>query len=132
MDRHATHLDILPQMLAALGQHNAQRRRGDLGVLEEQLVEIAHAIEQQIARVDRLDLEELRHHRRQHRRGLTDGRGFERRLIHGFRAVVERSGELRAVVEQIQPVAARFPWLITLHAMIGSPYEQKRKNEEKS
>ena len=33
-------------------------------VLEEQLVEIAHAVEQQAIRVRRLDLDELLHHRR--------------------------------------------------------------------
>ena len=69
MDRHAAHRDFLILMLAALGQHNTQSRARDLGVLEEQLVEIAHAIEQQIARVDRLDLEILDHHRRQPRGG---------------------------------------------------------------
>ena len=39
------------------------RLRG-LGVLEEQLVEIAHPVEQQAIRVGRLDLHVLRHHRR--------------------------------------------------------------------
>ncbi|MNT82932.1 hypothetical protein D3C72_2227330 [compost metagenome] len=65
-------------MLAALGQHDAQSRAGDLGILEEQLVEIAHAIEEQVARIDRLDLEILRHHRRQCRAR----RGFDWRCIH--------------------------------------------------
>jgi hypothetical protein len=51
-------------MLAALGQHDAERARGDLGVLEEQLVEIAHPVEQQAARIGGLDLEVLLHHRR--------------------------------------------------------------------
>ena len=64
LDRHAAHADLLAFVLAALGQHDAERPAGDLGVREEQLVEIAHAIEQQAIRVGRLDLEKLRHHRR--------------------------------------------------------------------
>jgi hypothetical protein len=51
-------------MLAALGEHDAECARGDLGVLEEQLVEIAHAVEQQQPWIGRLDLEILLHHRR--------------------------------------------------------------------
>ena len=51
-------------VLAALRQHDAERARGDLGVGEEQLVEIAHAVEQQAVRVGGLDLQVLRHHRR--------------------------------------------------------------------
>ena len=83
MDRHAAHADVFAQMLAALGQHDAQSRAGDLGVLEEQLVEIAHAIEQQIARIDRLDLEILRHHRGQRGAGRGGRRLVgRRRLIH--------------------------------------------------
>ena len=64
MHRHAAHRNILPLMLAALGEDDAERLRGDLGVLEEHLVEIAHAVKQQVARIDRLDLQELRHGRR--------------------------------------------------------------------
>jgi hypothetical protein len=30
---------------AAFGQHDAERARGDLGVFEEQLVKVAHAVE---------------------------------------------------------------------------------------
>jgi hypothetical protein len=36
-----------PEMLAALGQRDAECPRGDFRVLEEQLVEIAHPVEQQ-------------------------------------------------------------------------------------
>ena len=64
MHRHAAHRDVLALMLAALGQHDAERPAGLLGVVEEQLVEIAHAVEQQRIRVRRLDLDELLHHRR--------------------------------------------------------------------
>jgi hypothetical protein len=53
MDRHAAHRDRLAQVLAALGQRDAQRRGGGLGVVEEHLVEIAHPVEQQRARIGR-------------------------------------------------------------------------------
>ena len=52
------------QMLAALGQHDAERAARDLGVLEEQLVEVAHPVEQQAVRIGGLDLDVLLHHRR--------------------------------------------------------------------
>lgn len=81
VDRHAAHLDVFAKMLAALGEDDPEGRAGDLGVFEEELVEIAHAIEQQIARIDRFDLEILRHHRRQRRRGGAV-LGLERGLVH--------------------------------------------------
>ena len=64
MDRHAAHGDVLAEMLAALGQGDVERRRRGLGVGEEHLVEIAHAIEEQRIGMLRLDLVVLRHHRR--------------------------------------------------------------------
>ena len=63
LDRHAAHRDVGAQMLAALGQHDAERARGDFGVLEEQFVEIAHPVEQQAVRIGGLDLDVLLHHR---------------------------------------------------------------------
>ncbi len=68
VDRHAAHGDVLAQMLAALGQHDAERLRGRHRILEEQLVEIAHPVEQQAVRIGGLDLEKLRHRRRHARR----------------------------------------------------------------
>ena len=62
--RHAAHRDVLALMFAPLGERDAERARGDLSVLEEQLVEIAHAVEQQAVFVGRLNLQKLRHHRR--------------------------------------------------------------------
>src|SRR3546814_19387853 len=53
--RHAAHGDILAQVLAALGQGDIQRRRGLLGILEEHLVEVAHAVEQQDRKSTRLN-----------------------------------------------------------------------------
>ena len=58
LDRHAAHRDVLAEMLAALGQHDAERARRDLGVLEEQLVEVAHPVEQQAIGIGRLDLDD--------------------------------------------------------------------------
>ncbi len=68
MDRHAAHGNVITEMLATLGQRYAERGGGDFGVLKEQLIKIAHAIEQQIARIYALDLKELGHHGR-HARG---------------------------------------------------------------
>ena len=65
LDRHAAHADVLAVVLAALGEHDAERPARDLRVVEEELVEVAHPVEQQAIRIGRLDLEVLRHHRRQ-------------------------------------------------------------------
>ena len=81
LDRHAAHADVLALVLAALGEHDAERFARDLRVIEEELVEVAHAVEQQAARIGRLDLEILRHHRRQPRGGaFRSGAGG----FHGF------------------------------------------------
>ena len=64
MDRHSAHRHRLAAVGAALGQSDVEAGRGGLGVVEEQLEEVAHPIEQQ--RIARLGLEAmiLRHHRR--------------------------------------------------------------------
>ena len=64
LDRDAAHRNVAAEMLAALGQHDAERARSDLGVTEEQLVEIAHPVEQEAIRIGGLDLDILLHHRR--------------------------------------------------------------------
>ena len=74
LDRHAAHGDVLPLMLAALRQDDAERAGGDLGVVEEQFVEIAHPVEQEGARIFGLDRGILRHHRRDFAQGLHFGR----------------------------------------------------------
>ena len=71
LDRHAAHADVLALVLAALGQHDAERPARDFRVVEEQLVEIAHPVEQQAVRIGGLDLEILRHHRREARGGVA-------------------------------------------------------------
>ena len=78
VDRHAAHRDVGALVLAALGERDAERARGDLGVVEEQLVEIAHPVEQQAVRIGRLDLDVLRHHRRRRRRAPSACRSGER------------------------------------------------------
>ena len=76
LDRHAAHRDVVALVLAALGQNDAERARGDLGIPEEQFVEIAHPVEQQAVRIGGLDLDVLRHHRRDAlRRGGSRRRG---------------------------------------------------------
>ena len=64
MDGNAAHGDILTEMFATFGERDPESARSDQGVLQEHLVEIAHAIEQQAVGVGGLDLEILRHHRR--------------------------------------------------------------------
>ncbi len=64
LDRHAAHRNILTEMLAAFGQDDAERPRRHLRILEEQLVKIAHPIEQQAVRIGGFDLDVLLHHRR--------------------------------------------------------------------
>ena len=63
VDRHAGHGDVLPRMLAAVGQGNAQRLRRLARIVEEQLVEVPHAEEDQCIGVALLHVEELLHHR---------------------------------------------------------------------
>ena len=86
MDRHAAHRDILAQMLAALCQRNTKGAGGYGGVLEEQLVEIAHAIEQQAIGIGGFDLEILRNHRggRAGRPGLVGARGGAGGTLRAF------------------------------------------------
>ena len=46
MKRHAAHLDIFTVVFAALGKSDVQSRGGLNRIIKEQLVKIAHAIEQ--------------------------------------------------------------------------------------
>ena len=59
LDRHAGERDAVP----AAGERDAQQLGGALGVIEEHLVEIAHAEEQDGVLVPRLDLAVLQHER---------------------------------------------------------------------
>ena len=60
--RHARHLDRLAVGGAALRQRDVEQLGRALGVVVEQLVEIAHAVEQQHVRMLRLDAQVLLHH----------------------------------------------------------------------
>ncbi len=79
LDRHAAHGDVLAAMLAALGEHDAERAARHLRVTEEQLVEVAHPVEQQAVRIGGLDLDVLLHQRRD---AMVFARGGGRRR-HG-------------------------------------------------
>ena len=85
VDRHAAHRDVGALVLAALGERDAEGARGDLGVVEEHLVEIAHPVEEQAIGIGGLDLEVLRHHRRRRRRRrlAAGGIGARRAGIDG-------------------------------------------------
>ena len=63
MDGHAAHRDRLALIGAAFGQRDIERGRGRQRILEEHLVEIAHAVKQKRAGVRLADGEELGNHR---------------------------------------------------------------------
>ena len=71
MKRYAAHLDRHARRLPACGQRDVQEARGLLGILEEQLVEIAHAIEQQRLRMLSFQPEVLNHHWRMRLQGFV-------------------------------------------------------------
>src|SRR3546814_2105518 len=79
MDGNAAHRHRRPAMLAARRQRDVERRCGRLCIVEEQLEEIAHAIEEQAIARPFLERPILRHHRRCGPRGGRSGvavRGF--------------------------------------------------------
>ena len=76
MDRHAAHRNIFTQMLAALGQRDVERRSRPGCVIEEQFIEVAHPVKQQIAVILGLNLEILGHQRRD---GIVSRRWGRRR-----------------------------------------------------
>ena len=62
VDRHATHRNVVVEMLAALGQRDVERRGSLYGIVKKQLVEVPHPVEQQVVRMLSLDGVVLRHH----------------------------------------------------------------------
>ena len=64
VDRHAAHWDVFAKMLAAFGQRDVEGFGRLGGILEKQLVEIAHPIKQQISGILGFDFQKLRHNRR--------------------------------------------------------------------
>ncbi len=86
-DWHPAHRDVAVKMFSALGEHNPERARGELGVLEKKLVEVAHPVEQQAIRIGSLDLDILLHHRGDAARRIAGsggiGRGVGAGDVHG-------------------------------------------------
>ena len=72
--RDAAHRGFALGPLLTGGESDLEDRRGALGILEEELVEVAHAVEQEAVRMGALDGEVLRHHRRRAVRAFG-GRG---------------------------------------------------------
>ena len=64
VDRHAAHRHIGIPVASTARQRDIERLRRRHRVIEEQLVEIAHAVKQEAARIGLLDREILHHHRR--------------------------------------------------------------------
>ena len=65
MHGNPAHGHVLAGLLAPFGQRDVEGARGGDGVVEEQLVEIAHAVENKTFRVVRLDLKIMHQHGRQ-------------------------------------------------------------------
>ena len=86
--RHAAHGYIRAVVLAALGQRDVERPRRGHGVVEEQLIEVAHAVKQQAIRVFRLDCQVLDHHWRDAVTGGRDAVTGGRDAVAGGRDVV--------------------------------------------
>lgn len=89
MHRHAGHRDRRTTGAAALGQGDVQQPRGLARVVVEQLVEIAHAEEQQQVGVVRLGGEELLH-----QRGVLGGARAEFGFVFGVGGLQERCPEI--------------------------------------
>ena len=64
MDRNAAHGDGVAKVEPAFGEGDVEGGGGGNGVVEEHLVEVAHPVEEERAGVLGLDLQILRHHRR--------------------------------------------------------------------
>ena len=64
VDGHAAHRDVRAAVLAALGERDVERLGRGHGIVEEHLVEVAHPVEEQRIGMRALDLQILRHHRR--------------------------------------------------------------------
>jgi len=90
--RHPGHGDRRAGMGAAMGQGDADGGRSAGGVVEEQLVEIAHAEEHQGVGLARLGLEILRHHRRGAGGVRRGGLGRENRRVHRRQASAPGGG----------------------------------------
>ncbi|MDT4855467.1 hypothetical protein FQZ97_898210 [compost metagenome] len=70
MERHTTHWNVFAQVLTTFGERNAQCAGRFHRIIEEQLVEIAHAIEEQRINIRGFDLDILLHHGREANSGF--------------------------------------------------------------
>ena len=111
-----------PSCLPRLVSTMPSARLADLRVLEEQLVEVAHPVEQQAVRIGRLDLEILRHHRRQpggdaFRAGIGAG-GFHGSRVAN-RALARRGGARISTPGGRLPQAVALRWRRAFSAIGG-------------
>ena len=90
LHRHARHRNRLAARLAARGERDVEQPRRPARVVEEQLVEIAHAVEQQHVGVLRLDAQVLLHNgcqfRRVHQRPEDQRKVRENRYLYHQKA----------------------------------------------
>ncbi len=93
VERNARHRDRRARRLPARGQRDVEQRRGTPCVVIEELVEIAHPVEEQLVRMLRLGAKVLLHHRRVRaqrdggRGGSGRGGGHGGAIIDGQRAL---------------------------------------------
>ncbi len=80
MERNACHRDRRARRLPACGQGDVEQRGGFLGIVVEQLIEVAHAVEHQLVWMLALESPILLHHRRM---GGKVGVGLGHRLACG-------------------------------------------------
>jgi len=98
MHRHARHHHRLAGALAAGGERDVEQAIGAARVVEEQLVEIAHAIEHERVGMLGLDTQVLRHHRRVvGERVARLGRGGRGGCVHRGRRRVRTRARLASV-----------------------------------
>src|SRR5205823_4936155 len=107
--RHARHRDRLAGRLAARGERDVEERSGPAGVVVEQLVEIAHAVEEQHVRVLTLDAQVLLHHRRMLRAD---------RVVHGREGYRKRTARVRSRPRDRTATG-------TLPGGLASPYDER-------
>ena len=124
VEGHAGHGDGLSRRTSAGGERDVEQVRRLAGVVEEQLVEVAHAVEQQDVRELGLDAEVLPHHR-----GVRGG-------VHSFPDVM-RVPHSRSLRLRLWPGPARRPWKATRIRHVefdwtatGFPDQEKRAARE--
>ncbi|MNU58798.1 hypothetical protein D3C71_479420 [compost metagenome] len=116
--RHAGHRNRCTTGAAALGQGDVEQARGLARVVVEQLVEVAHAEEQQQVRIVGLGCEELLHQRRVFG-GLVFGHG-----TRGSGASARAGGLRGGAGTGSSMVTARDPGRLDSQGDWGGPYEQ--------